>query len=165
MVLMLREYLCFKVWNAHLGARNQFTARKDSDSVSVCPHTFDCAVYSVWCVQSAPTALGAAGHMIRAVSAIIFWFPQMCHLSAQLRSSTGRPTRPDCWGQNGVRQRHGVLDVTALMLLLLLLLLLPRAGTRSRRSQAVNYSRRAMRKWHHHPPRVHHSSLMYCNVK
>lgn len=28
--------------------------------------------------------------MIRAVSAIIFWFPRLCHLSERLRSSGGR---------------------------------------------------------------------------
>lgn len=44
--------------------------------------------------------------MIRVVSPIIFWFPQMCHLSVQLQMSAGRTTRPDCRRQKGIRQRR-----------------------------------------------------------
>lgn len=37
---------------------------------------------------------------------IIFWFPQMCHLSVRLQMSAGRTTRPDCRRQKGIRQRR-----------------------------------------------------------
>lgn len=47
-----------------------------------------------------------AGHMIRVVSPIIFWFPQMCHLSVRLQSSAGRAIRPDCGRQKGIRHRR-----------------------------------------------------------
>lgn len=47
-----------------------------------------------------------AGHMIRVVSPIIFWFPQMCHLSVQLQSSAGQTIRPDCRRQKGSRHRR-----------------------------------------------------------
>lgn len=47
-----------------------------------------------------------AGHMIRVVSPIIFWFPQMCHLSVQLQSSAGQTIRPDCRRQKGIRHRR-----------------------------------------------------------
>ncbi len=46
-----------------------------------------------------------AGHMIQIVSPIIFWFPQMCHLSVQLHLSAGQMIRPDCGRQKGIR--HG----------------------------------------------------------